>query len=135
MKITAKSSIQFFYSSSGGPVRPRMLFVCLLLLTGTALTPIHALAQVRLLDRIGRPTSQSIWDQAQQNLRSGSVKIDGHVHKRQFPASDLAQHLTLPHWSSSFNLQNTTYRFTVVGSDPALGTTTVRSRPSLFLTG
>ena len=75
----------------GGPMRPRTLLVCLLLLTATVLTPIHALAQVRLIDRIGQPNpavpsmSESV-ARVQENLRNGNVHIDGHVHKRQFTA-------------------------------------------------
>jgi hypothetical protein len=75
----------------GGPTRPRILLVCLLLLTATVLTPTHALAQLRLIDRIGQPTpavpsiSESV-ARVQENFRGGSVHIDGHVHKRQFTA-------------------------------------------------
>jgi hypothetical protein len=51
------------------------------------------------------------------------VKVDGPVHKKNFSISDLG--LTLPHWTSSFNYQNGSYSFTVIGSDPALGKETV----------
>jgi probable HAF family extracellular repeat protein len=106
--------------------RTRHVLTFIFLFIGT-----NALAQVRFLDRAqanrpgaGPKTSPSVPPNRLAALGSGSVHIDGHVHSKNFAPVDDFNVITLPHWTSSFNYQNGSYSFTVMGSDPALGKTT-----------
>src|SRR5262249_43656491 len=82
-------------------------------------------AQVRMLDRLASPSPSM----SSKGQRAGDVHIDLGVPRAgrttNGPTVDPGQGLVLPHWTSAFAKQATTFPFAVVGTDPALGQTTV----------
>jgi hypothetical protein len=78
-------------------------------------------AQIRFLDRL-QPQTTSRWAVAASNARNGVASVSRRA-KINLSQRDAA--LVMPHWTGSFRSQGVVYPFTVLGQDPALGTTTV----------
>jgi hypothetical protein len=69
--------------------------------------------------------SSSRWTSALNDLRNGAVRLDRPMRRKTSPEPAHDTGLTMPHWNGSFRSGGTTFPFTVIGSNPASGTTTV----------
>src|ERR1700758_679697 len=105
------------------------MFRCSLVAMISSLTPPFLGAQVRFFDRMQtQPQAPSRWETAIHNAQQGRVRLGRRMKDRPAPQAQPGpahdQALAMPHWTSSFTSQGTTYPFTVIGSDPSKGTST-----------
>ena len=96
------------------------------LIAGTAsafLLSALAPAQIRLMDR-AQHQPQPALPLPQRGFQGRDFKIGRHPGNKNAPFIP-GQGLMVPHWTSSFKYQGDSFVTTVVGTDPALGQTTV----------
>jgi hypothetical protein len=98
------------------------LFRCSLVAIISSLTLPFLDAQVRLSDRMQtQPQAPSRWETAIHNAQEGRVSLGRRI-KKDKPSSQAQpglaheQALAMPHWTSSFTSQGSTYPFTAIGS-------------------
>ena len=85
----------------------------------TALAP----GQIRLMDRARLQPKRAV-PLPQRGFLGQNFRTGKHVARKDGPFLP-GQGLTLPHWTTSFNYQGTTFATTVLGTDPSFGQTTV----------